>query len=267
MSQWGRYIPVAERRRNAEKAMAKRRKAGHPVSPVTISGRKIATTAWGVAWCNIMESFGDYSNRLPRGRTYVRNGSVVDLQITSGLVTAKIAGTSVYTVKISIEPLPKTHWKALKEDCADSIESLVDLLQGKLSSPVMERLCQPGTGLFPKPSEIKFSCSCPDWASMCKHVAATVYGIGARLDHQPEMLFALRGVNHQELIRSLNLKVPLVKPAPSGANILETDDMAALFGLNMQAPASAPSPSMAGEVSEGVPTVKKTQHPSRKKRN
>jgi uncharacterized Zn finger protein len=236
MSQWGRYVPVAERRKKAERAMAKLRKAGHPVLPIVISGRTIATTAWGKAWCSTMESFGDYNSRLPRGRTYARNGSVVDLQITSGQVTAKVAGSSLYTVKILIEPLPKAHWRGLREDCANGIDSLVDLLQGKLSKPVMERLCQPGTGLFPKPSEIKLSCTCLDWASMCKHVAATVYGIGARLDQQPELLFVLRGVNHQELIANIDLKTSLAKPSSSPDNILKTDDMAALFGLDMEAP-------------------------------
>lgn len=242
MSQWGRYVPVAERRKKAERAMAKLRKAGHPVSPIVISGRTIATTAWGKAWCSTMENFGDYNSRLPRGRTYARNGSVVDLQITSGQVTAKVAGSSLYTVKISIEPLPKAHWRGLREDCANGIDSLVDLLQGKLSKPVMERLCQPGTGLFPKPSEIKLSCTCLDWASMCKHVAATVYGIGARLDQQPELLFVLRGVNHQELIANIDLKTPLAKPSSSPDNILKTDDMAALFGLDMEAPAPVKVP-------------------------
>ncbi|TQM89856.1 hypothetical protein BD293_4164 [Roseinatronobacter monicus] len=258
MSQWGRYVPVAERRRKAERAMAKLRKAGHPVSPVAISGRTIATTAWGKAWCSTMESFGDYNSRLPRGRTYVRNGSVVDLQITSGQVTANVAGSSLYTVKITIEPLPKDHWKALRDDCANGIDSLVDLLQGKLSKPVMERLCQPGTGLFPKPSEIKLSCTCPDWASMCKHVAATIYGIGARLDQQPELLFVLRGVNHQDLIANIDLKTPLAKPSPSPDNILKTDDMAALFGLDMEeaAPVKEPIPKIAPAVKK-KPRAKK----------
>lgn len=252
MSQWGRYVPVAERRKKAERAMAKLRKAGYPVAPVVISGRTIATTAWGKAWCSIMESFGDYNSRLPRGRTYVRNGSVVDLQINSGQITAKVAGSALYDIKISIEPLPKTQWNALREDCANGIESLVDLLQGKLSKPVMERLCQPGTGLFPKPSEMKLSCTCLDWASMCKHVAATIYGIGARLDQQPELLFVLRGVDHQDLIANIDLKSPLTKPPPSPENILMTDDMAALFGLDMEVatPVKEPIPKI-------VPAMKK----------
>lgn len=254
MSRWGRYVPVAERRRKAEQAMVKQHKAGHPVSPVVLSGRTIATTAWGKAWCSAMESFGDYNSRLPRGRTYVRNGSVVDLQITSGQITAKVAGSSLYTVKISIEALPKAHWTALREDCANGIDSLVDLLQGKLSQSVMERLCQPGTGLFPKPSEIKLSCSCPDWASMCKHVAATIYGIGARLDQQPELLFVLRGVNHQELTTTLNIKTPLAKPPSSPVNILETDDMAALFGLDMEVASPAP---VKKPIQKSAPATKK----------
>lgn len=241
MARWAPYVPVAERRKKAERELARRRKTGQPVSPVVITGRAIAATVWGKAWCDTMESFGDYDNRLPRGRTYVRNGSVVDLQVTPGQVTAKVAGSSLYAVTVTIQPLPKTHWRILRKDCASGIDSLVDLLQGKLSRPVMERLCRPGTGLFPKPSEIKFSCSCPDWASMCKHVAATLYGIGARLDHQPELLFALRGVDHHELISDLGGEVPLAKTPASSANILKTDDMAALFGLDMAAPPIPPA--------------------------
>ncbi|OAN51307.1 hypothetical protein [Magnetospirillum moscoviense] len=241
MVRWAPYVPVAERRKKAEREMVKRRKAGQAVSPVVITGRTIASSAWGKAWCDTMESFGDYDSRLPRGRSYVRNGSVVDLQITAGKVTAQVAGSSLYAVTVTIHPLPKSHWQILRKDCADSIDSLVDLLQGKLSKPVMERLCRPGTGLFPKSSEIKFSCSCPDWASMCKHVAATLYGIGARLDHQPELLFALRGVDHHELITDFGQGGPLAKAPPSSANILETDDVAALFGLDMVA---SPAPPM-----------------------
>ena len=180
---WAPYVPVAERRRKAERAMAKRRKAGHPVSPVIVTGRAIATTFWGKAWCDNLESYRDYENRLPRGRTYVRNGSVVDLQIAPGRVAAVVSGSELYEVTISVKETPKTQWRAMCSDCAGGIDSLVELLQGRLSKAVMERLCRQQGGLFPRPSEIRFSCSCPDYAVMCKHVAAVLYGVGARLDH------------------------------------------------------------------------------------
>jgi uncharacterized Zn finger protein len=233
---WAPYVPVANRRKQAEREVAKLRKKGHAVSPVIITGRAIAATVWGKAWCAAIESFHDYENRLGRGRTYVRNGSVVDLQIAPQKVTALVSGSSLYTVSITIRSVAKAQWQALCRDCAGGIESLVELLQGRLSKGVMERLCRPETGLFPKSSEIRFSCSCPDSASMCKHVAAALYGIGSRLDHQPELLFTLRDVEHKDLVNNLGRDMPLSKSKPSSANILEADDMAALFGLEMAAP-------------------------------
>ena len=230
---WAPYVPVAERRRKAERAMEKRRKAGHPVAPVTITGRAIATTFWGQAWCDNMEGYHDYENRLPRGRTYVRNGSVVDLQIAQGQVTAVVSGSELYNVTITIKETPKPHWRSICTDCAGGIDSLVELLQGRLSKAVMERLCRQDRGLFPKPSEIRFKCSCPDSASMCKHIAAVLYGVGSRLDQQPELLFRLRSVNEKDLVPSLDRALPLSKTGPAAGKVLETDDLSALFGLEL----------------------------------
>jgi uncharacterized Zn finger protein len=234
---WAPYVPVAERRRKAERAMEKRRKAGHPVAPVRIAGRAIATTFWGQAWCDNMESYRDYENRLPRGRTYVRNGSVVDLQIAPGRITAAVSGSELYDVTVTIKETPQAHWRSICADCAGGIDSLVELLQGRLSKGVMERLCRQQGGLFPRPSDIRFSCSCPDHASMCKHVAAVLYGIGARLDHQPELLFRLRAVDETDLVRHVDAALPLSKQGPAAGRVLETDDVSALFGLDMAAPA------------------------------
>src|SRR5689334_23731936 len=139
---WAPYVPVAERRRKAEREMAKLRKKGHPVAPVRIEGRTIATTFWGKAWCDNLESYRDYENRLPRGRTYVRNGSVVDLQIAPLVVTALVSGSSIYTIKVTVAPVPKAHWRSICRDCTGGIDSLVELLRGRFSKAVMERLCR-----------------------------------------------------------------------------------------------------------------------------
>ena len=237
---WGRYVSVAERRAKAGREMEKLRKTGHPVSPVTIAGRLIATTFWGKAWCANLESYHDYANRLPRGRTYVRNGSVADLQIASGKATAKVSGSRMYTVQIDVRPVPKPQWQALCRDCVGGIDSLVELLQGRLSKGVMERICRPGDGLFPKPAEITLRCSCPDWATMCKHIAAALYGIGSRLDHDPELLFLLRGANVNDLVAGLEAGLPLSKTGPAAGKVLESDDMSALFGLDMAADDTPP---------------------------
>jgi uncharacterized Zn finger protein len=253
-SGWAPYVPVAERRRDAERVMAKLRKAGHPVAPVTITGRQIATTFWGRAWCDAMEGFHDYESRLPRGRTYVRNGSVVDLQIAPGKVTAMVSGSELYNVAVTIKEAAKAQWRAICADCAGGIDSLVELLQGRFSKGVMERLCRQQGGLFPRPSEIRFSCSCPDHASMCKHVAAVLYGVGARLDQKPDLLFRLRAVDETELLAGIESAVPLSKTGPGAGKVLEADDISALFGLDM---AQAEMPA-AGKPSEpGKPPARR----------
>jgi uncharacterized Zn finger protein len=230
---WKPYVTVAARRRKATREVEKRRKKGDPISPVTIEGRTITKTFWGKSWCENLERYSDYANRLPRGRTYVRNGSVVDLQIKPGLIEALVSGTELYEVKLRIAPVGRPSWKAICEDCAGAIDSLVELLQGRFSKGVMERICRQSQGLFPSPAEIKISCSCPDWAGMCKHVAAVLYGVGARFDHQPELLFLLREVDHQELIVRAGKGLPLAKQAPASGKVLGGGDLSDIFGLDM----------------------------------
>ena len=230
---WPRYVPVAERRAKAARQLEKMRKKGRPIDPVIIEGRTIAKTFWGKAWCENLESYRDFENRLPRGRTYVRNGSVLDLQIAPLAVTAMVSGSSLYNVKIDIAAAPKAQWRAICRDCAGGIDSLVELLQGRFSKGVMERLCRQDKGLFPRPSEIRFSCDCPDFASMCKHVAAALYGVGARLDEKPELLFRLRAVDENDLLAHLDATSPLSATGPAADRVLESDDISALFGLEM----------------------------------
>jgi uncharacterized Zn finger protein len=232
---WRPYVSVAERRRKAEREMQKLKKKGHPVSPIRIEGRTIARTFWGKAWCDNLEGYSDFENRLPRGRAYVRNGSVLDLHVAAGVVNALVSGSEIYKVEVKVSPLAKARWKGICRDCAGAIDSLVELLQGRFSKGVMERICQQKTGLFPSPAEIEFSCSCPDWASMCKHVAAVLYGVGARLDHQPDLLFLLRKVDQNELIAKAGKGVPLSSPGVAADKVLQADNLSEMFGLEMGA--------------------------------
>jgi uncharacterized Zn finger protein len=238
--EWRPYVSVHARRQKAEREMERLRKKGHPVSPVVLEGRTIARTFWGQSWCRNLERYSDYSNRLPRGRTYVRNGSVVDLQIARGEVTARVAGSSLYTVRVKVAAVPRARWTALCRSCAGGIDSLVELLQGRLSKGVMQRICAERTGLFPAPAEIQFACSCPDWAAMCKHVAAVLYGTGARLDTQPELLFELRGVDQGELIARAGKDLPLARKGPAAGRVLAEEGLSQLFGIDL-AEASAPA--------------------------
>ena len=227
---WGRYVPVAERRRKVEKYIQKQRKSGIQMNPIVIEGRAIAKTFWGKAWCENLESYSDYENRLPRGRAYVRNGSVIDLQVNKGSITAQVMGSSLYFVRISIVPMAKELWEKFVASCSGKIDSLVELLLGKLSKSVMAAVVDRATGLFPKPREISMRCSCPDSAGMCKHIAAVLYGVGALLDETPKHLFQLRQVQHTDLITAANVEAVL---APAAASTIDEADLSDLFGIDI----------------------------------
>jgi uncharacterized Zn finger protein len=230
---WKPYVPVAQRRKTALKEATKILKSGAKLSPIEPYRGAIAKTFWGKAWCDNLEAYSDYANRLPRGRTYVRNGSVIDLQITEGQVHAKVMGSSLYQVTVKITPVPDKHWQAIGKDCSGSIDSLVELLQGKLSTAVMQRICQPKAGLFPSPKEIALACSCPDWAGMCKHVAAVLYGVGARLDQSPELLFTLREVDAKDLVSQAGVGMPKQNLKTASAEILDDATLGDVFGIEM----------------------------------
>jgi uncharacterized Zn finger protein len=229
---WRPYVPVAQRRRRAAKKVASMRKAGRRISPVEIAGRKIALTFWGDAWCKNLEAYSDYANRLPRGRTYARNGSVIDLQIEPMRVRSLVSGTDIYNVVIEIKPLAKRRWTEIKGRCAGQIGSLVELLQGSISKGVMEIVTRKSGGLFPSPVEISMSCSCPDWAVMCKHVSATLYGIGARLDNEPEMLFTLRGVDAAEMVEAAVVQPPRTGKSRK-SRVLASNELSSIFGVDI----------------------------------
>jgi uncharacterized Zn finger protein len=230
---WKPYVAVKARREKAAKTAAKLAKRGQALSPVTASRGAIAKSFWGKAWCENLERYSDYANRLPRGRTYLRNGSVIDLKIGAGEATAQVMGSSLYRIKVEIAAVPSAHWQGIARDCARSIDTLVELLQGQLSASVMERITRPGSGLFPSPKEIRFTCSCPDSAALCKHIAATLYGIGSRLDAEPKLLFGLRKVDANELIARAGEGETLPHKAPRPGRILDSSKLAHVFGIDL----------------------------------
>jgi uncharacterized Zn finger protein len=228
------YVPVAERRYRAQKALAAlAKKGGFTAQPVRIEGRAIAKTEWGQRWCAHLEGYADFASRLERGRTYARNGSVVHLAHTPGGLEAKVSGSELYDVTVTVKALPAPRWKALVEACAGQVASLVELLGGKLAAPVMEVLCHKEKGLFPSPKEIEFDCSCPDGASMCKHVAAVLYGVGARLDTAPELLFTLRQVDGAKLVSRAAKGLASKARAPARALKAKGEELAGLFGIEL----------------------------------
>ncbi len=260
---WKPSVPVAKRQEQAQKAVAKAKKSGQDFHPVVIEGRTIAKTVWGKAWCDNLEAYSDYASRLPRGRSYVRNGSVIDLKIEPGKVRAQVVGSSLYQIDIDVAAVADARWKSLAEECASSISSLVELLQGKLLKSVMERICAPKTGLFPAPNDIRLHCSCPDWATMCKHVAAVLYGVGARLDAQPELLFTLRQVDPSELVTQAAGLSVRTRTTPARDRVLDNASLADVFGIDLVAiPQGNARPS---EVSPS-PVKGRTHAASRRKR-
>ncbi len=233
------YVSAAERRLRAALAVRRLAREGLAPSPVAIEGKDLATTFWGRAWCDHLESLADLATRLPRGRAYARNGSVVHLELGRGVVRAFVSGTELYEAEIRIRTLDPARWAAVRRACAGRIGTVVELLSGKLSSAVMAVLCDRQTGIFPAADELELRCSCPDVARLCKHLAAVLYGVGARLDHAPEPLFTLRGVEVSELVRDAGDAGALTASAGATAT-LPADRLAEIFGIELQVVAPPP---------------------------
>jgi uncharacterized Zn finger protein len=233
-SRWAPYVPVAKRRANAAREANKLSKKGQNLRPIRIKSRAIATSFWGLSWCENLENYADWANRMPRGRTYARNGSIVDLQIEPGKINALVNGSSLYKIKISIDPLNKQRWQAIRSDCAQQVSSLLDLMRGKLPDAVLARLTDPKQGMFPSPQELKLQCSCPDYATMCKHIAATLYGVGHLLDSEPGLFFKMRGVDQSELVSdALTTQTADDAMGLHQQSDLAGEDLSAIFGIEL----------------------------------
>jgi uncharacterized Zn finger protein len=233
-----KYVTVAEKRANAKRKIKQLQKKNPGIRPVILDGKALAKTWWGKAWNTNLESYADYSNRIGRGRSYVRHCAVLDLQIVPGEVTSLVQGSMVapYSVVISIKKIKQKNWRIIKKECQSRLSSLPDLLAGKIPKGLQDIFMVQGQGLFPTPTEITFDCSCPDWASMCKHVAATLYSVGARLDEDPALFFTLRQAAINDLVSQAvqNKTSSILKKATTGSSkIIADDKLSDLFGLDM----------------------------------
>ena len=226
---WAPYVPVAKRRANALREIERLKKKDKDIQPIRIEGRTIARSFWGKGWCDHLESYSDFQNRLPRGRTYVRNGSVCHLEIQPGRIEAVVSGSRLYNIRINIKKLKPATWKSVKRECSGRIGSMLELLKGRLSDQVMSVVTDRKQGLFPQPREIELKCNCPDWAVMCKHVAATLYGVGSRLDDRPELLFLLRDVDADELI-STEMAMPI---GAATTDTIDDNRLGDIFGIDL----------------------------------
>ncbi len=230
------YISVAEKREKAIKVLAKLKKKDPTIEPVVIEGRTLAKNWWGKVWNKNLESYADYGNRIGRGKSYVRNDAVLNLKIFKGKVEALVqgSGSRPYTVVIRLDTLSGAKWEQVTALCNHRLDSLEQLIEGKFPRDLELLFTEKKYGLFPAPKEIHFDCSCPDGASMCKHVAAVLYGIGARLDVNPLLFFDLRGLDGQELVRkSMEQKLAsMMKNAgKKSRREISEKDIANIFGL------------------------------------
>lgn len=187
----------------AQIALEKAKKKNPDLAPVIIESRTIARTWWGKSWNLNLERYADYASRIGRGRTYVRNGAVLDLKIDTGKITGLVAGSKAtpYKVAITIDKLPDEKWQDITHTCSHRIGNLSELLEGKFPEELADVFFHQKAGLFPSPKEIHLSCTCPDWAVLCKHVAAVLYGVGARLDQEPLLFFTLRDIGFEALLK------------------------------------------------------------------
>ncbi len=259
---WWSYQDVEEQKARVQREIAKRKKRGEKFQALEAPAgqKKLCTTFWGQAWCRNLESYQDYESRLPRGRSYLRQGKVYDLTIEPGKLSAVVAGSELYDTSVTIKPLPEKQWKHIVESSAGQVGSMLDLLAGKLGDGLMKVLTNPDDGLFPKPKEIRFNCSCPDHADMCKHVAAVLYGVGVLLDTKPELLFTLRGVDQAELLS--NASHAAITDLSADAGELAGADLSTIFGIDLAIEIPIEEPALA----EAKPTKKKAAKKAAKKK-
>ena len=246
-----KYTPVGEKQDKAKRSQSRLAKTHGTLQPVATSGRALATSWWGQAWNENLERYSDYSNRLPRGRSYLRGGMVLHLAIEPGKVEALVQGSrpAPYEITINVAALNAAKWAKARAACTGRLDSLQALLSGQFPDALKELFMVQGGGLFPAPSEITFDCTCPDWASMCKHVAAVLYGVGVRLDADPRLFFTLRQVSIEDLVAKAlrgTSRTLLEKAGQAAGGALADADLGAVFGIDLDdAPAAAAEPTKA----------------------
>jgi uncharacterized Zn finger protein len=224
---------VASQQKQAEKRKKQLEKKLGELQSIVIQGGKIAKTWWGIAWNKNLESYADFENRIGRGRSYCKNGFILDLRVAEGEITAQVSGSSIYEVMIKIDKLSEKKWGKICAACAKRVENIGALVEGKFPQELADVFMKQGEGLFPTPREIHMYCDCPDIARLCKHIAAALYGVGARLDSDPLLFFKLRGVDPGELIKkSIEEKMQslLVNAGKKSKRVIADGDVERIFG-------------------------------------
>src|SRR6516225_9973543 len=160
---------------------------------------------WAKRWIAVLESF-DIGARLGRGRSYARNGQVLNIDIAKAEVTAKVQGSrpKPYDVTIQVKSLAEKEWAKVIEALSGQAIYAAKLLAGEMPQDIENVFQEVKLSLFPeKLGDLATECSCPDWSNPCKHIAAVYYLIGEEFDRDPYLLFRLRGLNREDLLRRL----------------------------------------------------------------
>ena len=258
-----KYVSVAQKKAKAERKLNALKRKNPGIKPIIIEGRALAKTWWGNSWNRNLERYADYANRIGRGRSYVRHGAVLDLQIKPGQINAMVMGSasSPYRVTITIKPVLKKQWRNIKNQCKGKMDSLKQLMAGKFPKTLEDVFTRKGEGLFPSPKEISLDCSCPDWAVMCKHVAAVLYGVGARLDQDPSLFFVLRNVDVKDLVSETvkeSKKELLNRSKKKSSRMIEDNSqLSDLFGIDLDE-TDAPLPATRSALPLSLPSSLKT---------
>ncbi len=162
-------------------------------------------TWWAGRWIAALERLVDPA-RLARGRSYARSGQVLKLEVGPGGVEACVQGSrpKPYDVRIQFRPLDDTAWEKVVGAMADQAIYAARLLSGEMPEQVEEVFAQAGASLLPAAKgDLQTTCSCPDWANPCKHVAAVHYLLGERFDEDPFLMFLLRGRSREQVVEAL----------------------------------------------------------------
>lgn len=167
--------------------------------------KKHGSTWWGLRWRQALESFS-WKSRLQRGRTYARGGMVRSISVLPGVVQAEVAGSRAqpYRVWIRLTPYPQQQWDRVLQSFASRPLFIAKLLAGEMPEQMESALEEAGLHLFPvREADLNTDCSCPDWVKPCKHIAAVYYQLEERFDEDPFLLFKLRGMEREEMLRHL----------------------------------------------------------------
>ena len=218
-----RRLRAADLEALAKKRLAELQSDGEELQPVVATTRKLAEHFWGSAWMKHLARCEAGGLCLAPGRTLLRHGCVLDLRLAPGLVTARVSAQELYEVRLQLKPLDAERTTALAQSCRGHIDSLVSLMEGKVDAAVLERLCDPDSGLLPEPADWHMGCTCPDWAEPCPHAAAAIYAAGVMIDQDPALLFTLRAVDPAALIQGEFARPASFDPA----------SLAATFGIDI----------------------------------